>query len=516
MRARLELRSIRKTFSQVIANDDISLSVRKGEIRGLLGENGAGKTTLMDIVYGIHQPDSGEIIVDGAKRRIASPKAAMDLGIGMVHQHFALVPQLTVVENVVLGMARAASVLKLEPAAERIREIADSYGVGVDPWEKVENLSVGQLQRVEIMKALYRDVQILILDEPTSLLTPSETEGLFRLMGELSAEGRSIVFITHKLKEVLAVANRVTVLRQGRVEATLDISDADEHGLARLMVGEKAVKRSRRPSRPKSVRKSPIKAERLDVLDDRGHLALKNLELEVFGGEILGVAGVEGNGQRELTEVLAGLRKPAKGTVQICETDIKNRDHSEVIDLGMGFIPEDRQGAGLIMGFSVEENLVLRRQDRQRLMRKGFLERRKVQRFAEALISQFEIATPSSKTPLRQLSGGNQQKVILARELHRPTQVVLASQPTRGLDVAAAAYVREIIRRHRDAGAAVLFISTDLDEILQISDRIAVLFEGRFVAVLPASEADRVTVGLMMAGQAVPEVGEEGAKERVP
>jgi simple sugar transport system ATP-binding protein len=505
--AKLQLHEITKRFPHVVANDRVSLDIDSGQIHALLGENGAGKTTLMELVYGLHQPDGGTIVVDGTPRTISSPKAAMELGIGMVHQHFTLVPTLTVAENIILGMLPSHAPLRLGPVARRIETMAADYQMDVDPKALVADLSTGQQQRVEILKALYRQAQILILDEPTALLGPLETEHLFRVMRGFASEGRSVIFITHKLREVREVANKITVLRRGRLQATLDVDDADEHRLTELMMGERgavsaasATPSSPAPAAVRDGHGPPIRVEAVTVHDERGHVALQDLTFAVRPGEILGVAGVEGNGQRELAEALVGLRKVESGRICIAGEDINRLSHAEVVDLGVGFIPEDRRAAGLVMSFTIEENVILRRQRREGLIGGGFFKAKAVTAMTERLIKEYAIAAPSPKVAISTLSGGNQQKVVLARELHGSPRVLVVAQPTRGLDVSAARHVQGEIRRHRNKAAAVVLISSDLDEIQELSDRIAVLYEGRCMDILPAAEADRHRIGLLMAG----------------
>jgi ABC-type uncharacterized transport system ATPase subunit len=498
MTIRLLLEGITKRFPRVVALDRATVSVDEGEIHALLGENGAGKSTLMNIASGLLRPDEGRIVTDGVERRIESPRDAISLGIGMVHQHFTLVPILTVAENIAFGLPSRRGIVNLAPVGARVREFSSLYHIDVDPWSKVENLPVGVQQRVEILKALYLDAQILIFDEPTSLLTPMETDQLFVIMRGLAAEGRSIVFISHKLREVLAIADKITVLRKGKVQATISAADADERTLAHLMVGDRewlATAGAAPHSDHLSMQEPSVRMENVTVLEHRRPV-LRNLSLEVFSGEILGIAGVEGNGQGELAEALLGLRKVAHGRISICGSDVR---HSNV-DLGVGFIPEDRQGAGLVMGLTVEENLILRRHNRQGLTRWGFFKRASVRHFAHELMREFDVAVSHGSILVTQLSGGNQQKVILARELRGNPRVIVASQPTRGLDIAATLFIHKVLRQHRDRGAAVLFISADLDEILEMSDRIAVLYSGQIVGLMAVAQANRQEIGLMMAG----------------
>lgn len=502
MPSRLVLEGVTKRFPDVVANDNVTLSVERGEIHALLGENGAGKTTLMEVVYGLYQPEEGRVFVDGVEQRIHSPRDAMKLGIGMVHQHFTLVPILTVVENIALefvGGGRRRG--PLAEIATRVQELARNYGIEVDPWARVEELSVGELQRVEILKALYRDVEILILDEPTALLTPTESEQLFGVMRSLAQEGRSLVFISHKLAEVLAIADRITVLRNGRVVQTLDREDASAEVLTRLMVGDKVMGGRRdAPRRTENPEVSLLEILGVSVVvNDRP--VLSELNLQLAAGEIVGIAGVEGNGQREFTELLVGLRRPTTGSVLLKGAETSQMSHAEVTQQGLGFIPADRQGEGLVMGMSIEENLVLRRHHRRRFETLGFMRHSATRRMAEALIQDFGIAASSSRMRVGQLSGGNQQKVVVARELQGSPEVLIAAQPTRGLDIGAEDFVHRLIREHRDRGAGIVLISTNLDEILALSDRALVLYEGRLVGQEASGDLDRYRIGMLMAGR---------------
>lgn len=501
MPPRLLLEGIVKRFPGIVANDDITFSVEPGEVHALLGENGAGKTTLMEIAYGLYRPDAGRIAVDGQEATVRSPREAMDLGIGMVHQHFTLVPILTVAENIALELHENGGRLDLATVSARIRELALEYGVGVDPSARVQDLSVGELQRVEIMKALYREARILILDEPTSLLTPVETEQLFGVIRALAKEGRSVVFISHKLAEVLSVADRITVLRDGRAQRTLVRSEADEDLLARLMVGDDAWSEGPEQLATATPSADGVLVEMRGVsIRQRRRVLVDGLDLEVRSGEIVGIAGVEGNGQREITELLVGLRRLSTGSVIVNGMDIAGRSHGEVAANDVGFIPGDRHAEGLVVGLSVEENLVLRPHIRRRFSRFGILRRRQIRQAAQDRIARFSIAARDSRSRVSELSGGNQQKVVLARELDGAPRVIVAAQPTRGLDISAERFVHSLIRAHRARGAAIVLISTNLDEIMSLSDRILVLYEGSFVGALRPEEADRHQIGLLMAG----------------
>ena len=514
MAERLEMRGIVKCFPGVVANDGIDFDARAGEIHALLGENGAGKTTLMRILYGIYRPDAGEIYLDGRKVRVRSPREALSLGIGMVHQHFRLVPTLTVEENVILGLRSGLNPFpRLGRVRERIGAIARDYGLEVDPQAKVFELSVGEQQRVEILKALYRRVQILIMDEPTSVLTPQEVERLFSTLRSLVEAGLTVIFITHKLDEVLRVSDRVTVLRRGRVVTTLPTAEADKPSLARMMVGREVVFRSRLERGPTGTRnrtrnrkgENLLEVRDLRALNDRGLLAIRDLSFDLSSGEILGVAGVAGNGQRELVEVLTGLRKATHGRVIIFGRDMTNRSPREIAASGVAHIPEERLRRGLVPGMSVAENLVLKDYCVPPFSRGpfGLLDRRAIIAHAEGAIKEYQIMTPSYNTPAKLLSGGNIQRLILARELSGSPRLIIAAHPTYGLDVGATEQIRGLLLEQRDHGAGVLLISEDLEEILSLSDRILVLFAGRAMGLLKAGEAEPEELGLLMAGAGV-------------
>ncbi len=493
------MRGIVKRFPGVVANDHVDFEVRSGEIHALLGENGAGKSTLMKILYGMYRPDAGEILIDGERVRFRSPLDAIRRGIGMVHQHFMLVEPFTVAENVALGLPSSRRFVNdLDRVAARIQELAELYGFKVDPGAYIWQLSVGEQQRVEILKVLYRGASVLILDEPTAVLTPQEVEGLFRTLRRMKEEGHAIVFISHKLNEVLSISDRITVLRGGRVVGTIPAADATREELARMMVGREVVFRLERPA----VEPGEVMLEIRDLwaMGDRGVPALRGVDLEVRAGEIVGLAGVSGNGQRELAEVIVGLRRPTRGRVRIGGTDVTGWPPAELIKLGLSYIPEERMRDGGVPEFSVEDNLVLKDHPFRPFSRGIFLNFPEIARYAERLIGDFDIRTPSRRTPLKSLSGGNIQKLILARELSRSPKVLIAAQPTRGLDVSATEYVRRRILEQRERGTATLLISDDLDEILSLSDRIAVIYEGRIMGVVRTEEADIEELGLMMAG----------------
>jgi simple sugar transport system ATP-binding protein len=499
---RLELQGITKRFGALTANDGIDLAVEPGEVHCLLGENGAGKSTLMNVLFGLLRPDEGRIVLDGTQRRFASPREAMRAGIGMVHQHFMLVPVFTVAENVALGDepvrgARAVSggVLDRATAAARVREVSARFGFDLDPDALVGDLPVGVQQRVEIVKALVHDVGVLILDEPTAVLTPQETDELLRIMRDLAAAGTAVVFITHKLREVAAVADRITVLRRGRVVGTA-LPPVDTTELATLMVGREVVLTvDKGDTTPGAER---LRIDGLRVVDDRGAVAVDGVSLAVRGGEIVAVAGVQGNGQTELAQALLGLL-PAEGSATVDGEEVLGRSIRDVLRAGVGYIPEDRSTDGIVGSFSVAENLVLDLHDTPPFGSGVAYRPGEVRRNAERRVEEFDIRATGVDLPASSLSGGNQQKVVLARELSRPLKVLVASQPTRGLDVGSIEFVHRRVVRERDQGAAVLIVSTELDEVLALADRIAVMYRGRIVGVVPGGTS-REVLGLMMAG----------------
>ncbi|MCG7286442.1 ABC transporter ATP-binding protein [Cellulomonas sp. ACRRI] len=495
---KLELRGITKRFGALVANDHIDLVVEPGEIHALLGENGAGKSTLMNVLYGFYDPDEGEILVDGRPVEFAGPGDAMAAGIGMVHQHFMLVPVFTVAENVVLGYepVKGGGMLDLAAARRRVREISDRFGFDVDPDALVEDLPVGAQQRVEIIKALSRDARVLILDEPTAVLTPQETDELIAIMRQLKAAGTSIVFITHKLREVRAVADRITVIRRGQVVGSAR-PDAAETELASLMVGRSVslgVDRS-----PAQAGEVALQVRNLSVLDEAGVQQVDDVSFDVARGEIVAVAGVQGNGQTELTEVILGLQQPVAGSVVLDGTELVGRTVKQVLDAGVGFVPEDRTEDGVVADFSVAENLILDLYDRAPFARGISLDPKKVLENAERRTVEFDVRTPSTEAHAGTLSGGNQQKVVLAREMSRPLRLFIASQPTRGLDVGSIEFVHKRIVQERDSGTPVIIVSTELDEVLALADRIVVMYRGRIVGIVPGG-TDRDVLGLMMAG----------------
>jgi general nucleoside transport system ATP-binding protein len=507
MSAILELRGITKAFPGVIANDHIDLTLNQGEILALLGENGAGKTTLMNILYGLYTPDEGDIIIKGQEAAIVSPNDAIRQGIGMVHQHFMLVPPLTVTENVILGdeLTRGAF-LDRRRAAQRVRDIAETYGLDVDPGTLVSALPVGVQQRVEIIKVLYRNADVLILDEPTAVLTPQEVQDLFTIIRSLVDQGKSVIFITHKLKEVMALADRIVVLRQGRVVGETTPADTTEAELAAMMVGHAVdLTVSKGPAAPNGV---VLDVQDLCVLDARHNLAVDGVSLQVRGGEIVGIAGVQGNGQTELVESLTGLRTAVSGTVTIGGVDVTNASPRDITEQRVAHVPEDRQRDGLVLPFSVADNLAINTYYVAPYARGIIIQEHAVDGQARELVEQFDVRTPGIDTPVETLSGGNQQKVIVAREFSRPIRLLIASQPTRGLDVGSIEYIHQRIVQKRDEGAGVLLVSPELDEIMSLSDRIAVMYKGRIVALVRPEEITREQIGLLMAGA---EIGERAA-----
>lgn len=495
----VEMRGITKRFAGVVANDRVDFDVAAGEVHTLLGENGAGKSTLMRTLYGIYRPEEGEIRLHGEPIRITSPAVAIAHGIGMIHQHFMLVPTLTVGENVALGLPSSRRPLTdLDRVGDRIRELSGKYGLKVDPDAYVWQLSVGERQRVEIMKALYRNASLLVLDEPTAVLTPQEVDDLFTTLREMVRDGRGLVFISHKIHEVLALSDRITVLRNGRTVGTVSPSDVDRHELAHMMVGRDVS--STAEHAPEQAGELRLAVIGLTVPGDRGHDALRDLDLEVRGGQIVGIAGVSGNGQRELAEAIAGLRAPSAGSIRLGGVEVTGRDPAGMRAAGLGFVPEERMRDGVIGDFTVADNLMLIDHRSRRFARYGFLQGGVIRRHCRELISAFGVKTPGLDTPARNLSGGNIQKLILARELSGEPRVLLVAQPTRGVDVGASEYIHGRLLEQRRRGTAILIISEDLDEVLALSDRIVVMYEGRIIGEVDPRGASREALGLMMAG----------------
>jgi ABC-type uncharacterized transport system ATPase subunit len=509
MSTAVKMVNITKTFSGLTANDKINFEVQKGEVRGLLGENGAGKTVLMKILYGMHKPDQGQIFVDGKEVRIDNSAKAIKLGIGMVHQHFMLVPSLTVAENVVLGLepTKYSWLLDIEKILKDIKSLSEQYRLEVDPKAIVSMIPVGVQQRVEILKALYRKAQILILDEPTSILTPQEVESLFEAVRALKQQGKSVIFISHKLKEVCAICDSITVLKKGKVVGTVEKSRMNPEELAEMMVGHEVASTFER--KHVAPGKAVLLIDKLNALNDRKLLALNDVNLEIHEFEILGLAGVEGNGQTELVEVLTGLRKTKSGKLRFFDEVITDASPHRRIEVGFANVPEDRQKTGLILDFSVLENLILGRHDTPPFATKwSTLNFTNATKFAEQSIEEYSIKTPSNSTLAKYLSGGTQQRVIIAREFSRKPKFIIASQPTRGLDIGATEYVHKKLVEMRDQGCAILLITADLDEMFALSDRIAVIYNGKIVAIRDRNNTNELELGLMMIGGKCEQKGE--------
>ena len=495
----LEMRGISKRFPGVLASDHVDFDVKSGEVHALLGENGAGKSTLMKILYGMYHPDEGEILLNGKPAPIASPTDAINAGIGMIHQHFMLVQTLTVAENVALGLPSSRGLLTdLDRVSNRILELADIYGLKIDPDAYVWQLSVGQQQRVEIIKALYRGAALLILDEPTAVLTPQEVDELFVIMNQMVKDGHGLIFISHKLHEVVEISNRVTVLRDGRKIGTRPTSEITKQILANWMVGREVGFAPDRGNVQKA--ECRLQLENISCGSDRGTPGLRGVSLELCSGEILGIAGVSGNGQRELAESITGLRKITGGRVVLEGEDVTGFAPGDLTDRMLSYIPEERMRDGMIKNFTIAENMVLREHHKQPFSRSGFLHLRDISSHADTLIKKFHVKTPSRDTLAKNLSGGNIQKVVLAREISRSPRVIIAAQPTRGLDIGATEYVREQLLEQRQKGAAIMLISEDLDEVLALSDRIAVIYEGQIMDIVPREQATPEKLGLLMAG----------------
>ncbi len=495
----LELRAITKRFPGVLANDDVNFDLRRGEVHALLGENGAGKSTLMNILYGLYTPDSGEILLDGKHIDLGSTKAAIEHGIGMVHQHFMLIPVMTVAENIVLATEprHLGVLLDYDSARKRVRELSERYGLAVDPDARIDRISVGQQQRVEILKALYRGAEILILDEPTAVLTPQEAQELFEIIRSLKSQGKSIIFITHKLNEVLDISDRITTLRRGVVVDTIPAEGATEEGLARMMVGREVLLRvDKHPSTPGA---PLLQVEGLHVIDDRGLPAVRDVSFEVRGGEIVGLAGVDANGQSELIDAIAGLRHAVSGRVVVDGHDVTHANAKEALETGVGHIPEDRHRRGLVLPFSLTENIALHGYRTPPNSRHGFLNLEAMLSRTRRLLKEFDVRGGQPSTPAGALSGGNQQKVVLAREIDDEPKVLIAAQPTRGLDVGAIEFVHRRLVEQRDAGRAVLLVSLELEEILSLSDRVLVIYEGRIVGEFPPTATEE-ELGFAMTG----------------
>jgi general nucleoside transport system ATP-binding protein len=494
----LELRGITKRFPGVVANDHVDLELAKGEVHALLGENGAGKSTLMNILYGLYHPDEGQIRLNGKPISITSPRDAIDRGIGMVHQHFMLIPVMTVAENIVLATEpRKGPFLDLAGAEERVRELSTQYGLVVRPEARVSSISVGMQQRAEILKALYRGAEILILDEPTAVLTPQEASELFAIIRSLQEDGKSIIFISHKLNEVLDIADRITVLRQGKKIDTVPREGATREGLARLMVGREVVLRVEKP--PAQPGETLLKVEDLVVVDERNLEAVRGVSFELRAGEIVGIAGVDGNGQTELIDALTGLRRPSAGRITAVGRDLTTANARESLDAGVGHIPEDRQLRGLVLDFTLAENLALHDYEKEPNSKWGWLFPGRLIERAGRLLREFDVRGGRPQTLAAALSGGNQQKVVIAREVSRDPRILVAAQPTRGLDVGAIEFVHRRLVKERDEGRAILLVSFELEEILSLSDRILVVYEGRIAGEYPPGVTEE-ELGIAMTG----------------
>jgi general nucleoside transport system ATP-binding protein len=496
----LELRGITKRFPGVLANDAVDLTVRSGEILGLLGENGAGKTTLMNILYGLYSADEGEILIDGRVQDFSGPGDAIDAGIGMVHQHFMLVPVFTVTENVVLGVEPtvAAGIIDMRRARRQVREISQRYSLAVDPDALIENIPVGVQQRVEIIKVLFREAEVIVFDEPTAVLTPQEVREFFAILRELRDAGKAIIFITHKLKEILEISDRISVLRQGRIAGEALPGDVDEPALAEMMVGRPVDLLVHKEDADAG--EVVLEVDALFVVDDRDHPTVQGASFTVRAGEIVGIAGVQGNGQTELVEALSGMRQPVTGTIRLDGVDVTPYGPRATHRLGVAHVPEDRLRRGLVLGFTVAENMILNSYYRAPYSRGIAMGWDEVFARSRQLVEQYDVRTPGVRVPVSNLSGGNQQKVIVAREFSEEVRLILAAQPTRGLDVGSIEYIHERIVEQRDAGAAVLIVSTELDEVMALSDRVLVMFSGRIVAEVDPRTTSTSDVGLYMAG----------------
>ncbi|CAI3610550.1 MULTISPECIES: ABC transporter ATP-binding protein [Clostridium] len=496
----VEMLNIRKEFPGIVANDNITLRLKKGEVHALLGENGAGKSTLMSILFGMYVPEQGIIKVRGKEVKISNPNVANELGIGMVHQHFKLVHNFTVTQNIILGSEpKKGLVVDVKSAAKKIEELSKKYGLNVDPYAKIEDISVGMQQRVEILKMLYRDAEVLILDEPTAVLTPQEIDELMKIIKNLIVEGKSIIIITHKLKEIKAVADKCTVIRRGKYIGTVDVKETSEAKMAEMMVGRPvSFEVKKEDKKPGNV---ILKLENVSVMNNKKVLGLKNFSLEVKSGEVLGIAGVEGNGQTELVEAITGMRSIASGKIFFKNEDITNISIRKRINSGIAHIPEDRQKRGLVLDYTMENNMVLEIYNREPFSKRGLLNKKAIHEYAEKIINEFDVRSGQGGASIaRGLSGGNQQKAIIGREIELDPELLIAVQPTRGLDVGSIEYIHKRLIEQRDAGKAVLLVSLELSEILNLSDRIAIVNNGELIGIVNAKETNENEVGLMMAG----------------
>ncbi|WP_200411160.1 ABC transporter ATP-binding protein [Virgibacillus salexigens] len=508
----IEMLNIRKEFPGIVANDNITVQLKSGEIHALLGENGAGKSTLMNVLFGLYQPEQGEIHVKGKKVNISDPNVANDLGIGMVHQHFMLVEPFTVTQNIILGSEPTKKgKINLKKAEKEVQELSDKYGLRVDATAKISDISVGMQQRVEILKTLYRGADVLIFDEPTAVLTPQEITELIEIMHALVAEGKSIILITHKLKEIMQVCDRCTVIRKGKGIGTVNVEDTNVNELASLMVGrEVSFKTEKKPAEPKE---TVLEIKNLIVKDTRKVEMVKGLNLDVRAGEIVGIAGIDGNGQTDLIEAITGLAKSSSGSIQLNNKKITNLSPRKVTESGVGHIPQDRHKFGLVLDFPIGENMVLRTYYQKPYSKYKVLNYKEIYQKAKTLIAEYDVRTPSVYTKARALSGGNQQKAIIAREVDRSPDLLIAAQPTRGLDVGAIEFIHQKLIEERDKGKAILLLSFELDEILDVSDRIAVIFDGKIVADVHPDETSEQELGLLMAGSKTKEAGDHHAFE---
>ncbi|MDU5110821.1 MAG: ABC transporter ATP-binding protein [Clostridium sp.] len=496
----VEMLNIRKEFPGIVANDNVTLQLKKGEIHALLGENGAGKSTLMGMLFGMYQPEAGVIKIKGKEVKISSPNVANDLGIGMVHQHFKLVENFTVTENIILGLEpKKFLTVDIKSAAKKIEELSKSYGLNVDPYSKIEDISVGMQQRVEILKMLYRNADVLIFDEPTAVLTPQEIEDLIKIMKNLIKEGKSIIIITHKLKEIKAAADRCSVIRRGKYIGTVDVKETSEAEMAKMMVGRQVSFKVEK--KEAKLGEEVLKIENLSVKNNKKVLGLKDFTLNVRRGEIVGIAGVEGNGQTELVEALTGMRSIESGNIIYNGNDITKLSIRKRIDEGIAHIPEDRHKRGLILDYNMEDNMVLKVYKNKPFAKNGLINRKEVEKYSNNIIETFDVRSgEGGKSIARSLSGGNQQKGIIGREIQSNPDLLIAVQPTRGLDVGSIEYIHKRLVEQRDNGKAVLLVSLELDEVLNVSDRIAVVNNGELVGIVNANETDENEVGLMMAG----------------